>query len=228
MSKLIPLVLLVSCVAVAATQLKAQSIQSLTLLGRADVAYRSSRSLSGNDEVLAVFDEVDEVALLPALELRYARSLGGPHGLRAGIGYSVVGWNVEQRELRWGCQFDGEKLDPTVECAEDADRLRGYRYHVVSVPVGYAYTLRALSERWSLALAAVVEPSWLRYAGVLYASGARTEPQFPPGRREGSFVVGVADSASLGYRLRESVAVRIEPAYRHHLSRLNDGDFRYR
>lgn len=77
--------ILICCASLCSSSLLAQSTQSLTLLGRANLAYRSTRSLSGNDAGLQVFDEGDKVAVLPGLELRYARSLGGRHGLCTGV-----------------------------------------------------------------------------------------------------------------------------------------------
>lgn len=206
----------------------AQSTQSLSVLGRADLAYRTFSVGEGVPaDVKSVYDDLESVAVLPAVELRYARTLSTRHGLRMGLSYSVMGFESRPSgPLMWGCQYVDGEFDPTIDCGEgDFDRVSGYRFHYLTAPVAYTYRAISRDGGLRLELALGLEPAYFLKSNHKYdtSNGTRIAGSFSGPLHD--FTIGLTSGVALSYPIKESVSLRLEPTFRYQLTPTNDGSF---
>ena len=153
---------LLSCFLFTVVATAAQSPNTLTLLERADLGYRALAIENNRPNLETQFNNAEEVAILPAVELRYHRAITPRHGLRIGASYSLMGFDRKAAAYRLGCQWNGTEYDPSIECGEDEfDVVSGYRFHYLTVPVAYTYRLFSRERGVTFDLAAGLAPGYL-------------------------------------------------------------------
>lgn len=215
---------------VASLTFAAAQTPTLTFLTGPAAAYRTLSAERDYEGIAELWDDAERPALLPEVGLRHSQRTGAKSSLSGSIFYSVLGYDYEQRNLRFGSQWNGTEFDPTLPSGEPlgVSPVVGHRFHYVTLTVEYAYTLRPDEHRFNISLRGGAEPGLLvgQYTRLRANDGSRYSRKLEADLQ--SFSVSLRASVSLTYRLTPDWSIVAEPNLRHQLTPLSSGNLRTR
>ena len=196
---------------------EAQNTQSFELYGRADIAYRElSAKAAWAESFKESFNDIETVALLPAVGLRYRLGLNPRHSVALGLSLSQMGYNQRARDLTWGSQWNGTVFDPTLP----GENLRfvGERYSYLTTAMTYAYTLTRPGAKLAIQLSGGIESGLLLSSRTVIARDGQRESQRIEARDYRQFNIGFLSSVMLQRRMSQRLTLFAEPTFRHQLT----------